>query len=214
MRRILVAVIALAVLLAIIDVSAKVVAERQLGDRAQGGVPAGTTVDAHIKSIPFLGRIASNGRIDEVDFHLTRVKAGSLIYPTVDVQLAGVRVDRHRLLGSREARIVAIDSGRLSTQLGAGDLSTALAHRVIIRDQKLYVDVLGRQVQVTPKIEGGKKLTLGAAGIDAVSLDLPQTPLLPCAADVAIGTTTVEISCSLSDIPQPLIDAANAAAGG
>lgn len=214
MRKLLAGIVLVVALLAALDVTTRVLSERQLTNKAQEGVPPGATVAAHIYSLPFLGRIAANGKVDEVDFHLTSVKVGSLTYPTADFELHGVRLNRHRLLSRRQVRIVDIDSGRLSTELRADDLSTALNHQVFIRDSKLYVDAAGRQVEVKPRIADGKTLVLAAAGIDTLSLTLPDSKLLPCASDVAIGSTTIQISCSIAQVPPPLIDAANAAAGG
>jgi hypothetical protein len=210
----LLGIIVVGVVLTIVDFTARGVAQDQLAAKAREGIPAGATIDAHIHSVPFLGRIAVNGTVDEVDFHLTNVKAGPLTYPAVDVELAGVRIDRHHLLGKREVRIDHIQSGRLSTQLRADDLTTALHHRVVIRNAKFYVDVAGREVQVTPKIDKGRRLVLAAAGIDTLGLDLPLNNLLPCAADIALGSSIIEISCQISQVPEPLINAANAAAGG
>jgi hypothetical protein len=213
MRKLLGTIVILGLVLVAVDITSRSVAEHQLADKAKEGIPAGATIEAHIHSIPFLGRIAANGKIDEVDFHLTDVKAGPLTYPTVDVDLAGVRINRHKLLGKRQVRIASIDSGRLSTELRADDITTALSHRVFIRGGKLYVDALGRQVEVSPKVTGGKQLVLSAAGAEPLTLNLPLNKLLPCAADVAIGASTIQISCAISEVPQPLIDAANAAAG-
>lgn len=212
MRKIVIAVVVLGLLLTAGDVLAKKTAEKQIADRARSGAGANASAESHISSFPFVGRIVVSGSVPEVDLRVDKAVVGDLTLTWVDVDLRGVRLDRHQLFSDQKAEIKRISSGRLTIALDSAALS-ALAHQpVTVGDGQISLRVGGRAVQATPAVDGHGQLTLKVDPLPALPLRLPRSDLVPCAATtVQVDGDTVELTCPFRDVPPALLKAAQTA---
>lgn len=189
-------------LLAAADVTARVVAQQALAQRLRTAVPTATTVDAQIRSFPFLGRLLVSGHIGEVDAHATGVSVHGLRFDSIAVSLRGVELDRTQLLEDRRVVLENIDAGRAVAQVTQADLSAALGVPVTLADGRATVTVLGRHLGADLAVRDGR-LVVNGAGVSLPALSV-VAPLLPCPADAEVVTGRVVLTCDFTGVPVEL----------
>ena len=208
MRKLVVMAIVLG-LLAVVDLSAKSLAEQGMEERAAAHVGA-SSVRAAIRSLPFIPRVLLTNRVPEVHFELADVTAGSLVLPEVVIDLQGVEIDGDRLRSDREVELRSIDRGRLSFDLTQRTLSDALGQDIRIGGGRVQVSIAGRLVGAAPSISEGALVLKVDGPLPALRLPIPQTDIVPCVASVTVLAERLRVSCSLEEIPPALIRAVNA----
>ena len=172
------------------DVGARELAETELTSRVRERVPSASAITAEIDSLPFLGRLAASGEIRTASVHLEDVTASSLEFASITVDLDGVVLDRGRLLRQRDVVVEGIGRGRVTAVLGMSQV-LRLAGAALAGDLRLEDGVLV---------------------IGDVRIDLGGVPLMPCASDLRFVGATIVLTCSFDDVPDELVDEANAAA--
>lgn len=193
-------------LLVVADFSARAFAESKLEERARMELP-GATVDARIPSFPFLPRLLLSGRVSEVDFSLGKVAAGDASLPDVNVDLAGVQLDRSALLKERKARLLGIGRGSVAVSITAQQLSDAVHMPVEIGGGVIRISIGGRWVEATASAESSKVI-LKAEGVGPLVMTVPKSDLIPCLAHVTVLSGRLRVTCAIENIPAPLRGAA------
>jgi hypothetical protein len=146
-----------------------------------GGVAA---VDASIGTFPVVSRFVLTGRVNTVKVTLDRVARLGLTFAEVRFELDGVAVDRAGLL-RRQMRITDIDRGTVAATI---DISGASPQLAAAADRNVRV--------------AGRNLVIGP-----VSFRL-SSELFPCDPQVRRLGAQVIASCTLTDVPPILLDAA------
>lgn len=199
----------LAGVLGVGDVAARSFAETKLDARAKQEAPPGSTVDTSVGGFPFLGRLAVNGTVSEVDFRLTNVNGGVVTFAQVDVELHGVRLDRQKLFSEQKARLTGLDRGTVTVDITEQALSQALRVPVSIENGSVVVTVLSRDFAVTPSVSVEGSLKLQGEGLaSALTLTIPKTDTVPCLGRVTVLAGRLRLVCNITKIPPAFIDAA------
>jgi len=191
-------------LLAGADLAARTVAERRLEARAERAAGGGATATAEIGSFPFVLRLLLSGSVPEVRVRAEAVPAGPLTLDVVELDLAGVQLDRSALYGG-QVRLRDIDAGVVAVELDAALVSDALDVPVEIEDGILRVVVAGEPVAARAAVEDGT-LVVSVAGLPALRLAVARTDLSPCrAAEVSLAGSRLRLTCRIDDVPAALL---------
>lgn len=191
------------------DVAARSYAEAKLDTRAKQEAPPGSTVATSVGGFPFLAKLALNGKVSEVDFHLENVDAGAVMFASVDVDLHGVHLDRDMLFGQRKARMTGLDRGTVTVDITQEALSDALRVPVRIERGQVTVTVLTQDVAVRPSVTTEGSLQFQGQGLArALTLTIPKTDTVPCLGKVTVLAGRLRLTCSIKEIPPAFLDAA------
>jgi hypothetical protein len=189
------------------DIFVRRYAEAEISKRVRSQVET-ASVSTQISSFPFVVRLAASGAVGEVKTHLDKPHVGPLIFDTVDVDLKGVQVDRNQLLSHKDVKLQKIDSGQVTAVLTEATLAQALGVPIRIEGGAIHVTVLGKDTTATLSVKDNK-LLFNVTG-RALSLPIPQTSILPCAADATVADGRIRLSCTIHEIPPALLQAAAA----
>lgn len=206
MRKLIIIVVVVLGVGGIADVSARAWAQGQIESRVRAEVPSQVGVSVHIHALPFIPPLLLSGRLSEADGHFTNVPAGPLVLSAVDIELHGVRFDRHKLINERKAEIVAISDGTVRIELTAATLSGFLHVPVQIANGEVKAGIAGVTIGVRVSVQGNA-LLLGAAGV-TLRVPIPRTRVVPCVDDVTVLAGRVRLSCTIHDVPPALLKAA------
>ncbi|HVE93419.1 MAG TPA: DUF2993 domain-containing protein [Acidimicrobiales bacterium] len=191
------------------DLAARSYAETKLDARARQEVPPGSTVDTSVGGFPFLGRLALNGTVSEVDFRLENVDAGVVVFASVDVDLHGVHLDRQQLFSEQKARLTSLDRGTVTVDITEDALSNALRVPVTVANGNVTVRVLTQDFDVVPRITAEGSLRFEGQGLArALTLVIPKTDTVPCVGRVTVLAGRLRLVCSITEIPEAFLDAA------
>jgi hypothetical protein len=184
-RRILIALVVLAVLLVVADRVGVVLAERALANQIRTEMDLDQTPDVSIRGIPFLTQ-ALGGRYQEVRVGLPDVDSGALQNIGVDARLFGV----HAPLGDvLRRRLDEVPVDRITGELTVGYEELARASGIpglrITRDGDALrlsgsVSVLGRQVDATAvgRVEVvGNDISINAEQAEIAGVEVPRSAL-------------------------------------
>lgn len=203
MRKLLIGLVVLALVLAGADVVARRVAEGKIEQRAAASSQRVASVDAHIRSFPFVGRLLASGSVPVVDVDLDEVESRSVTFTTVAVHLEGVELDR-RALRARKIELRRIDRGTVTLELDASGLTRALHVPVSITGGEVRVLTGGRTLSARPSV-GGEALVLQVAGVAPLTVPVKRTSLIACvAAQVRIEGERVRLMCDVDEVPPGL----------
>jgi hypothetical protein len=206
-RRLVIGLAILAVVGGAADIGARNWAEAQIESRARAELPAQVSVAAHIRGFPFLPPLLIAGKVSEVDGHFENVPAGALTLAAVDIDLHGVRLNRHKLFSERKVELTDIDSGTVSIDLAVGVLTKALGVPVTTANGEVQLRVAG--VAGVAKLSvRDNALVFDVAGVTR-RVAIPRTRLVPCATNVTVLTGRLRLSCTIRDVPAGLLGAAN-----
>jgi hypothetical protein len=207
-RRLLTVVVVLGLLGGGADIGARQWAEGQIETRARAELPSQVSVAVHIRGFPFLLPLLVAGKVSEADGHFENVPAGALTLSAVDVELHGVRINRHKLFNDRKVEIERIDRGTVSIEISAAVLSRALGGvPVAIANGQLRVTV-GGVTAVAGLSVRDNALVFDVAGV-VQRVAIPKTALVPCATNVTVLAGRVRLTCTIHDVPPALLGAAN-----
>ena len=170
------------------DVGARELAETELTSRVRARVPSAASTTAEIDSLPFLGLLALSGEIRTATIHIEDVTAASLRWASITVDLEDVALDRGRLLRDRDVVVEDVGRGRVTAILGMSQV-LRLAGAALAGDVRLEDGVLV---------------------VGDVRIDLGDVPLMPCVSDLSFVGATVVLTCTFDEVPDELLDRANA----
>ena len=196
-------------LLLVADVAARRASETQLEHRILDGVPSATAARVRIDSIPFLGRLGLSGQVSAVHATVDDVRVSRLRFSRIDVDLHDVRVDRGRLVAHRQLDLEEVDRGMAIGEITQADLRAALGNvPVVLGDGRIGVTVGGVTASVTVNLENNV-LRLSAGRLSIPPITLPRIPLLPCVTDAIAQPGRLQLSCTLSAVPDELLREVN-----
>lgn len=191
-------------LLVVGDLSARRLAENRLEDRARSEAGQPGSVDARIRSFPFLARLLFSSSVAEVEVHLLDVGSGPIDLAAVDVDLRGVRLDRDRML-SGEAELEDIDRGTVTVELDAAAIQGVVNLPVSISGDRITVRYRG--VSVSARAEAGRDgaLVLRAGRLPPLTVPMTRSRLVSCvAASATIVNNRVRLACDITEVPPGL----------
>ena len=165
-------------------------------------------VHADIQSFPFLGRIAVQQQVKEVEFSSPDIKSGPLTLENVRLVLDGVRIDRNKLVQDQDVVVEGIDQGRAEADITEESLSNALGTPVRIANGGVTADVLGRKVTADVAVKGNEP-TVKIPGLPLPALTVPGSDLLPCLGEAAVGDGRIHFSCQVHGIPPVVVKLVN-----
>ena len=209
MRRLIIGLVLLGGLGLGADIGAKTWAAGQIETRAKAELPAQVGVSANISAFPFLLPLFLAGKVSEADGHFTNVPAGAITLDRVDIELRGVKINRHKLISERTVELVKIDSGTVSVEILSATLSKLLGN-VPVTIENGEVRVAGVRAG-TVRVD--RNALVIAAGAVSQRVPIPKTRLVPCVAGVTILAGRVRLSCTIHDVPKGMLGAANARLG-
>jgi hypothetical protein len=184
-------VIVLVVLLAgawlVVEIVSIPVGERMVEERVAERNENAATVTADIDSFPLVTRVLLTGNVKELTVTLDEVARQAVTFAQVRFEFAGIEIDRSSLRGG-DFRVTAIDRGTITATIDLGAVGGALG-RIATR--------AGLDVRVS-----GRTLFVGPASIELSS------ELLPCDPDARIEGDQVVLSCTIDEVPEALIEAA------
>ena len=195
-------------------------AESQLAERAAAYYPPGAGSSASIHSFPFVGRLLVSGSIPRVDVNLDELRIETVLVRRLSIQASDVQLSRRELFQGRvhlydigRGKIVATVDGPSLARAAGVDMRFAPGEVSIHRhvggadvSARGKVAVKGNVVTFTPiSVEG---LAVPAGTFTAVSYRLPGVQILPCQADVTIIQDGIVLSCTITDVPPALVQAA------
>ncbi len=190
------------------DLYARHYAEDQLSKRIAAAVPGTSNVSASISSFPFLIKLL-NGQIPGLSAHAGPVTEGRVTFSSIDASLKGVRFDRTELLKNRRVSLLGLKSGRVSAVMTGAELSQALGGVPLTLTPGHVSAVIGG-VQATATVSlVNNQLRLQPAGLPLITLQIPTNNLLPCAAEVTVGSDRITLVCVVTRVPDALLQAAN-----
>ena len=205
--------IILAVLLGglfVVDVTARAYAESRLQSEINRRSRGEVQVHANIDSFPFLGRIAVQQEVREVELTSPDIKSGPLIVENVRLVLDDVQIDRNALLKDQKVVVESVTTGRAEADITEESLSAALGTQVHIAAGKVTADVVGRTVTADLAVRGNE-LTVRIPGLLLPPLVLPGSDLLPCLGDAQVGDGRIHFSCEVHGIPPAVVKLVNGA---
>lgn len=200
----LAALVVLAVLVLAADQGARVVAERTLAARARAASRGPDSAEATIRSLPFLGRLVASGSVPSVAVRVTGAMAGPVRLAAVDVVATGVRLDRRALLGGH-VRLNSIEAGMVSVELDGPSITGVVDLPVTVAGGRVTVGAAGVGVDAEVALDRRGALVLRVAGLEALSVPVVRTALVPCAAtSVAVVGDRVRLTCEVDELPDAL----------
>lgn len=168
------------------EVVLPMIAEREIAARVSERTPDVVDVGAEVGSFPVVSRLLVTGRVSEVSVTLDRARRHGLTYASVRFDLEGVHMDRETLLS--DPRVTAIERGSVTATIDLSGLP-AIAARV--------ASLVGADVRVR-----GDRLLVGSGSVRLAS------DLLPCSPEAELAGEQVILTCSIADVPDILLDAA------
>ena len=191
-------------LLVVGDLSARRLAENRLEQRARSEAGQPGSVDARIRSFPFLARLLFSSTVAEVQVHLLDVDSGPLDLAVVDVDLRGVRLDRGKML-SGEAELEDIDGGTVTVELDAAAIGRVVNLPVSISGDRISVRYRGVSVSARPEAGRNGALVLRAGRLPPLTVPVTRSRLVSCAAARAtIVDGRVRLACDITEVPPGL----------
>ena len=171
---------------------------------AQGVAPQHTKVK--VSSFPFLGRLGATGDVADITASVSDLEVGGLRIANIAVDLHDVRVDRARLVRERYVELERVGAGEATADLTQAALREALGGLPVVLGQgTIGVTVGGVTASVSARVSDGV-LRLSAAGVRLPAITLPTLPLLPCVAEAVALPGLLQLSCTIDEVPQELIE--------
>jgi hypothetical protein len=191
------------------DLYARGYAQDQLARRIAVAFPGTHNVSASISSFPFLGRLAVAGEVSALSAHAGPVTEGRITFDSIDASLKGVRLDRTELVRNRRLQLLGLRSGRVSAVVTSAELSQALGG-VPVTLLPGHVTVVVRGIPATASVAlVNNELRLQPVGLALITVQIPTNSLLPCAADVTVGSGRLTVTCVVTRVPDALLQTAN-----
>ncbi len=195
-------------LLAAADVAARGYAEGEIAARAEATVP-GAQATARIRSFPFVLRLLTSGSVEHLSVQLSPVVASRMQLSAVDLALDDLSLDRGQLF-SGKVQPVGLGQGRVSFEIGEGELSKVAGRRVTIEAGHLFLDVAGRDVEAAVSTTE-KGIALTVAGLPVVTIPLERRDVIPCRPQITLGVQVAKLTCTFTGVPSALVRASGTA---
>lgn len=202
--------VAVVALYGVVDMAAKGLAEDKIAERVESAVGGRATATANVDSFPFLLRLLVNGDAGDISMRITDVAHPALSFAAAELSLQGVTLDRGKLLGQRKAEVTDIESGTLTLEVAAAEVSKALRNLpVTISGGRVEVQVAGRARAADVSLGAGGAIRVAVPQGPSVDIEVPGTALGPCEATaLRVDDDRLVLSCTLTEVPPALLAAA------
>ncbi len=145
-----------------------------------------------ISSFPFLYDIAAHGDIQGLEVTDRGVPVGPFRLDEVRFDASRIHFDRRELLYHRSVHITMVRQASVAVVFRLSNLESSLANQ------------FGVQVTAT----GSDRVLVTAEGRTLATIDLTKIPIVPlCPVQVTHTGETYTFSCTVSEVPQPVLDA-------
>ena len=198
-------------MLSIGDVFVRFWAADQVETRAEQAWDGAASIDASFSGFPFVGRLMAFGRVDKFEVKLREVEGQALKFATVGVVLDGIELDRGRFLRDRKVELTGLESGTVFAEITQEEISNFTGVTVHFRPGRVEVTVAGQSVLAEVEVRDNRVI-LRPAGLVALTIPVPTSDYLPCAADGTVLEGRIRVGCTISEIPDILIREASRAA--
>ena len=197
------------------DEMARSWAEAKLAERAAANYRA-TSSSALIRSFPFLGRLALQGVVPELELRMEDVRLDPLLVRSLDLDLRTVEVDRAELTRGR-LRLVDIGEGRIDLRIDGPSLAQALGADLRFGDGSIEVHRRVGGVDVVARgdvVLDGNTLRLQPTSVEgaglpasafALTYQVPRSLLPPCRADLRAVAGALVAGCTFTEVPESLL---------
>ncbi|MBW3667913.1 MAG: DUF2993 domain-containing protein [Actinobacteria bacterium] len=202
--------VAVVALYGVVDMAAKGLAEDKIAERVESAVGGRATATANVDSFPFLLRLLANGNAGDISIRITDVAHPALSFAAAELSLQGVTLDRGKLLGQRKAEVTDIESGTLTLEVAAAEVSKALRNLpVSIAGGRVEVQVAGRARAADVSLGAGGAIRVAVPQGPSVDIEVPRTALGSCGATaLRVDDDRLVLSCTLTEVPPALLAAA------
>jgi hypothetical protein len=189
----------LALLLAGLDIGARIYAQHQLEQRLDSSVP-GAQARVRISGFPFLGNLLVSGRVEKITADLAHASDGLFVLDQVHITVTGVTISRAQFVQHRIIQIDRIDTGTVMAEMSQENFDRLVGLPVVFGSGVARATVGGVAVTARVSIVNNH---LVASGLP-LSVPIPALPVLPCTADVTIVPGYLVASCTFHQIPPAL----------
>ena len=209
-KLLILSIVAVVALYGVVDMAAKGMAEDKIAERAEAAVGGRATATANVDSFPFLLKLLASGNAGDISMRVTDVATPALSFAAVDLKLHGVVLDKGKLLGERKPVVTDIDSGTLTLEVGASEVSKALRNvPVTITGGRVEVQVAGRARAADVSLGAGGTIRVAVPQGPSVDIAVPRTALGSCQATaLRVDDDRIVLSCTITEIPPALLAAA------
>jgi hypothetical protein len=198
----LLALVIVVLVLAGVDMAARVFAESRIEEAVEAEARGVASVNVRIDALPFVPRLLLGVQVPEVSVRLEQVPSRAITLTAVEIELREVEVDRASVV-RRDPRLKQIEGGTLTVELDGSSLTNALRVPISIREGRVRVGAGRAAVTLRPTTAAGA-LVLGV-GASALRVAVPRTRLLTCdATRASVSADRIELSCDFREVPPAL----------
>jgi hypothetical protein len=207
MRKLLMGVIALALLLVAADRISAAVAESQISDRLTSAYGLPDKPGVTITGFPFLTQVAA-GDYQQIDVSASQVPAGGATLHDLNVRLTGVHATVGQVLGNGPSMVTA-DHAAGSAMLGFGAVDQRLPGGFRLHPDGKNLSVSGRLAYGGVRIPVSATVALGVSGtgisVTPVRVRVPGLPGVPASAyssrlHVVVPLSTLPLHLHLTSV--------------
>jgi hypothetical protein len=199
MRKLLIGLVALAVLLVAADRISVAVAENQISDRLTSAYGLPHKPGVSITGFPFLTQVAV-GDYHQIDVSASQVPADGATLHDLNIRLTGVHATVNQVLGSGSSMVTA-DRAAGSAMVGFGTVDHRLPGGLRLRPDGKNLSVSGRLAFHGVHIPVSATVALGVSGtgisVTPVRVRVPGLPGLP----VSAYSSRLHVVVPLSTLP-------------
>ena len=205
MRRLIVVAVVLVALVGV-DALARASAESAIESGVKAKVQGVASVQAHIHSFPFTGRLLLAGQVSTLDLELDQVVGHGIDVAALGVHASGLELDRNVLLGKHHVRITGVHAVTVRATITEAEIRTLTHADVHLVPGHATVTIAGRTLDAAVQVSGGR-IRLSVGSLPALTVPAPDAGLFPCAIQAEVVAGALEASCTSDHLPQIVIDA-------
>lgn len=195
------------------DVLVRVWAGNQVEQRANEAWNGAATTDVSFSGFPFVGRLVVSGEVTAMRVRLRQLAGHDITFAVIGIDLHGIQIDRNAFVRDRNVRLDGLDSGTAFAEILDDEVSRILGVPVQFEPGRAIVTVAGRDVSGSVAVREGRLVITPQAGPQLV-VTIPTADYLPCVADGTVLSGRIRVSCTITEIPAPLVRAASDVATG
>lgn len=211
MRKVL-AVVAVLLLLTVVDLGAKSLAQSQLASASKSRSKNVDSVSVRyqglpdsISGFPFAWDILSDGKVGDATIELRRVTVAPMSMRLVRARVQDLAVGRGALFANGRA-VSGSGSVRVTVVLSSQDLGNYLSTPVQLRKGYFHAMVDGSVIDGQVSVDG-RQIVIEDGEHDPVAIDMPSRDYLPCTpSSVSVGSGGMVLSCTTSKLPKAIAE--------
>ena len=194
----------LIVVAVVADVGTRYLVENRIESTIEGAdtvVDVGN-VDAHVDSFPFLGRLATQGRINHFSLRLEDLAYDGGRFDALELNVDGVVFERSRLFNA-QVEVQSLERATISAEITEATATEAVGVPVTLTPGTATV-VVGGQSRSAAVAVGDGVLTLSTDGLGVLTIPIAENDYFPCAVDARVEQGRFVLSCTATELPPAL----------